>query len=143
MANLTQTSSQVGVGGSDTLVSDAPMQAGESITEGQPVYLKASDNKWYRTNAVTSAETAGSGPRRVRIALTPAATNEYFMAAIQGPVKVGATTTVGTVMYGVSATTGAICPIGDLVSTNRVMLLGVSTVSGIIDLNPRYTGILL
>lgn len=139
MANLTQTAANVAVGSVNTKITEVPLQAGEALTQGQPAYYKASDRKWYRGDANTSAETAGSN-RPVVIVLTPAATNGHFVGAQSGLVNLGATLAVGT-PYVISATTGAICPYADLVTGDYVTFLGVATTTSLIDFKPEYTGV--
>lgn len=136
MANLSQTAANVAIGSQITRT--RVVQAGENLTQGQPVYLKASDGKYYRADANASAEAA----KAVGIALTPASTNGY--AVIQegsgGSVNLGATLTVGET-YVVSATAGAIAPIADLTTGDYPCILGVATTTALIQTLFAYTGV--
>lgn len=136
MANISQTAANVAVGASTTSI--GIFQAGEALTQGQPAYKKASDQKWYRAGA-TTAEKAGSVTRPV-IVLTPVATNGYFVGAKSGAVNLGATLTVGT-RYAISATDGAIAPEADITSTQYVTSLGVASTAALLALDPQVTGI--
>jgi len=110
MANLSQTAANVAIGSVSTRV--RVVQAGESITQGMPVYRLSSDSKYYQSDANASAAASDCDG----IALTPAATDGYFVIVEPGvgaKVNLGATLTVGQT-YTVSATKGAICPIADL-----------------------------
>jgi hypothetical protein len=133
MANLSQTAANVKAGSAATRTQ--LVQAGEAITQGQPCYL-ASDNKYYQCDAndtATKAQTKG-------IALTGAATDGYFLIAIDGLVDVGATLAVGMV-YVVSATKGAICPYADLTTGDFVTILGVATTTALLDLDINISGV--
>lgn len=131
MADISQTAANVGLTDQTT----QPIQkgeAGEAITQGQPVYLNTSDNKYYRcdSDASTSAVAAG-------IALTPAATGEQFVFALPGAeVDLGGTLTLGET-YAVSTNVGAIAPVGDLTTGDYVTTLGTanSTSSMVVKIN--------
>lgn len=134
MANLTQTAANVGHSGSG--VQTRTVQAGESITQGMPVYLKSSDSKYWKADANASSDTAAA----VGIALTPADADGYFTMATSGPVDLGATLTVGET-YVVSATAGAIAPIGDLTTGDYPTHLGVATAADKLVLNIYASGV--
>lgn len=131
MANISQTAANVALG-----VSSAPqetVQYGESVTQGQPVY-QHTDGKYYRCDANDGAAKANCKG----IALTPGSTNGYgnimkpSAVAGRSVINLGATLTVGEV-YVVSATVGAIAPIGDLTSGQYVTVLGVATTTALLD----------
>lgn len=135
MPNLSQTAANVSL----TSVSGSRIEkgiAGESLTQGQPVYLLASDNRHYQCDAdITAVEAACVG-----IVLTPAGDEEEFVIVKSGStIDLGATLTVGET-YVVSATKGAICPIGDLGSGSFPTILGVATTSGKLPLNIVASG---
>lgn len=131
MANLSQTAANVAVGSSTTTV--ALVQAGESVTQGMPVYF-ATDGKYYQSDANASATTADVDG----IAISPASTDGYFMIAKPSTtpnrslVNLGATLTVGET-YVVSATKGAIAPIGDLTNGDYPVILGVAKTAALLD----------
>jgi hypothetical protein len=134
MADLSQTPANVKVmaGSARVLIS----QAGEAITQGQPVYL-ATDNKWYRCDANDGAIKANCDG----IALTSAATSGFFVRALPGSdVDVGATLVIGET-YIVSVNVGAIAPIGDLASASYVTPLGVAVGATTLRFNPKPSGI--
>lgn len=135
MADLTQTAANVAINTDSTDVS--VVQAGESVTQGMPVYLKASDGKYYQCDADASEDTAEAKG----IALTPASADGYFvMAGPDGGVNLGATLTVGET-YVISATKGAIAPVGDLITGDYVTQLGIATTASNLKLNINISGV--
>ena len=135
MADLSQTAANVGVSGSTGSISI--VQAGEAITQGQPVFLNAGDSKYYQCDADLSSTAAGA----LGIAMTPAASDGYFIIATSGvTVDLGATLTVGET-YVCSATKGGVAPIGDLGSGDYVTSLGVASAADAILLDINASGI--
>lgn len=132
MADLSQTAANVKLKSDSTLRIG---QAGESLTQGQPIYINT--GKWYRCDANdTAAKAVCAG-----IVMTPAATDGYFAYAPPGTsVDLGATLTVGET-YVVSATVGAIAPIGDLASASYVTTLGIATTTSTLVFNPQVSGV--
>lgn len=107
---------------------------GESVTQGQPVYL--SSGKYYKADANASATAAAA----VGIALTPGGTDEFGIIATGGTIDVGGTLAVGRV-YVVSATAGGIAPSADLSTGHYVTTLGVATASNRLLLNVKVSGV--
>jgi hypothetical protein len=136
MAALSQTAANVGIGSSGTRV--RVVQAGENITQGQPVYLNSSDSKHYRTDSNASAASA----KAVGIAMSPASTNGFFIMqeGAGGLVNLGATLAVGET-YCVGATAGQINPIGDLTTGDYPCILGTATTTALIQTLYSYTGV--
>jgi hypothetical protein len=133
MADLSQTAASVKL--KAQTVTSQMGQAGEAITQGMPVYLKAADSKYYKADADTLAESTAVG-----IALTPAATSGYFYFATSGDIDVGATLTVGLYYY-VSTNAGAIAPIGDLSTGDFPTILGGAVDSSTLRLDINSLGI--
>lgn len=133
MADISQTAANVAAGSSTTRVQ--LVQAGEAITQGQPVYL-ASDGKYYQTDANDTAVKA----QAKGVAVSPASTDGYFLMAVDGLINLGATLAVGQV-YVVSATKGAIAPYGDLTTNDYVTILGVATTTALLDINILISGV--
>ena len=132
MADLSQTAANVGLT-STSGATVSVVQAGEAITQGQPLYL--SSGKYYKADAdAGSAEAAA-----VAIALTPATTDEYLVVITAGRVDLGATLTVGET-YVVSGTAGAVAPIGDLATGDYVTHLGVAKAADALEINFNATG---
>lgn len=126
MADLTITAASV------KLKNTGPFSAGtagESIAQGEPVYL--SSGLAYRCdNNDTAAKAVAVG-----IALLPASTGQTFLYAKNGAeIDLGATLTVAET-YIVSANVGKIAPIGDLASTNYLTILGVAKASSTLLVN--------
>jgi hypothetical protein len=135
MAALSQTPANVGIGSSGTRVK--VVQAGESITQGQPVYL-STNSKHYRADANASAASA----KAVGIAMTAAATDGFFVMQ-EGPggnVNLGATLSVGET-YCVGASAGQVVPIGDLTTGDYPCILGTAISTSLIQTLYSYTGI--
>ena len=109
---------------------------GESVTQGQAVYLKASDSKWWRADS-NAAESAGSGG--IGIALTKGAADDKGLIITEGYMNLGATLVAGQ-PYFVSSGAGGICPAADLSSTEYTTYLGAATSASIINLKPHASG---
>lgn len=133
MADLSQTAANVACGGSDAEID--LVQAGEAITQGMPVYLKAADLKYYKTDAdgLATADCVG-------IALTPAALNGYFVIQTDGDINLGATLTVGLEYY-CSTNFGGICAIGDLTTGDYPTRLGVAITSSVLRMGIFAAGV--
>ena len=96
--------------------------AGESLTAGQCVYLKASDGKLWKAQADgTAAEAAAVG-----ITLHAAGANQPVAYATAGTMNIGGTTAKLTT-YVVSAAAGGIAPMADLTSGQYITELGYAT----------------
>ena len=133
MADLSITAANVKAGSSATRVQ--LVQAGETVTQGQPAY-PASDGKYYQTDA---NDTAIKAQAKV-IAITPASTDGYFLLTVDGLVNLGATLAVGQV-YVCSATKGGIAPYADLTTNDFVTILGVATTTALLDINLLVSGV--
>lgn len=95
--------------------------AGETITAGMSLYLGA-DNKIYKAQCDGTANQAAC----IGIALTGSSLDQPITYLSSGGINLGATLTVGET-YVVGTAFGGINPIGDLVSTNYVTILGIAT----------------
>ena len=132
MANLSQTAANVRIRSSGPIGVGV---CGETLTQGQPVYESA--GKWLRAGAATTAAIANAQ----RIVIVGGTLDTPCILASPGcEVDLGATLTVGET-YAVSATVGAICPISDLVSTNRVTILGVASAANSLKFRPVASGV--
>lgn len=96
--------------------------AGEAITRGQAVYLKASDSKWWKSQHDGTAAEAGV----VGVALQDAGAGQPLRVQTGGSLAFGAILTVGEI-YCVSATAGGICPYSDVGNSDYVCLIGVAS----------------
>jgi len=128
MADLTQTRAEV------SLESPGPIGAGiggEAFDQGQPIYF--SEGKWYLSDANDTAAKAEAEA----ISLAPCkGDGRYFAYARPGAdIDLGATLDPGEV-YVVSATAGAICPVGDLLPGEYVKVLGTARTDSILAFNP-------
>ena len=132
MADITVTAANV------KQVSGVPQTytAGETITQGQPVYLDT--NSKVQPGVCTAAATATV----VGIALTGASADQPCIVLTSGEVNIGGTVVVGT-SYVLSATNtnGKICPWSDLVSTNKVSFIGYGKTATNIALDIQNTGL--
>ena len=94
---------------------------GGTVTQGTPVYLDATDNKWKAAQNDTAVH-AGSGG--LGIAMSSWADGQPASVLVGGDWTVGATLTVGET-YIVSNNAGKIAPVADI-STHFVSILGVA-----------------
>jgi len=132
MADLSQTAASVKL-----VVGQAVAlgTAGETLTQGQPVYELA--GKWMRCDANDGLAKANCSG----IVLTPAVTNDRVVVAkANSEINLGATLVVGET-YVVSTTVGAIAPIADLTTGHYVTILGTAKTAAILQFNPKPTGV--
>lgn len=121
MSALTLTAAQV------LLVSGPTKEVvfGATITQGQGVYFDAATGKWKLAQCDgTPAEAGADG---YGIALSAGSDGQRGVVALPGAkvtLGAGAAPAAGTV-YAIGATAGAINPVADLASTNKVTVLGV------------------
>lgn len=111
--------------------------AGETITAGQALYVKATDGRLWKAQADGTTEEATVAG----VALNGASVGQPVQYASGGDITIGATT-AKTTTYVLSAAAGGICPQADLVSTNKIVRIGHAkdTVGGfIVDI--KHTGI--
>jgi len=103
--------------------------AGETVTAGQVVYLKAADDKFWLADANAEASADAKG-----IALHAALAGQPLKIQTDGPFTIGATAamTVGEA-YFLSETAGGICPRADVTSA-WVCYLGTATTAGVLKL---------
>ena len=135
MADLSSTAASVGLicdSGSERKV-----QVGEAVTQGQPLYLNATDGKHYQCDADDTAAKAEA----VGIALTPAGADGYtVMARYESTLNLGATLVVGET-YVLSGTKGGICPIGDLATGDWVTHLGIAITTAHLKMGIKISGV--
>lgn len=94
------------------------VRAGETITEGMPVYRLTTDNEHYKCDADNDASSEFAG-----VALTNAVDGRDMLIAPPGAViNVGATLTAGTI-YSLSTTAGGVAPETDLAAGDYVTIL--------------------
>lgn len=136
MANLSITATSVAKVSGTT---NRNYDAGATITAGQAVYLdtSVSPSLWKLSQCDGTALEATLGG----IALHGASSGQP-LAVLEtgGVITIGATVEVGTI-YVASATAGSICPWADLVSTNKVSIIGYANTSGQLTLNVLNTGV--
>lgn len=137
MADLSITAANVAVSASARVNNTA--NAGETITAGMSVYLKAADGRWWKAQCDGVIAESGSGVLR-GIALHGSLAGQPLAVMEAGDIVIGATVTVGTEYY-VSATAGGICPVADLASTNYLTIVGYAITTTVIRLLMTATGI--
>lgn len=110
--------------------------AGETITAGNSLYIKAADGKLWKAQCDGTAEEATC----VGVAMNGGAVNQPVAYVADGSVNIGATTSKATT-YVVSATAGGIAPQADLIATNRISYVGYATdTTGTLIVMRRLTG---
>lgn len=113
--------------------------AGETITAGMSVY-QAANGRWMKAKCGGTSIEAGVGTL-IGIAVVGSLNNQPITVQIGGQVNVGATLTVG-VIYCISATYGGLAPIADMVSTNKLTLMGLAVSASALDMSyARQTGV--
>lgn len=109
--------------------------AGETITAGEWVYLKASDSKLWLADVDALATAAVVG-----MALNDAAAGQPVEYATGGDVDVGsAEVTQGTIY--VLSDSGAMAPAADLASNDYVTVLGIGKDGNTLTLSIKATGV--
>lgn len=132
MADLVQTAANVRLRSATTPRLDT---AGETITAGQPI--RRVNNVMMRSGAGSTAAVAEADG----IALIGASEGDPVIWAPPGSsVDLGATLAIGET-YVVSATLGAIAPIGDLTTGDHVTILGVGAAANSLLLRPHASGV--
>lgn len=130
-SDLSITAANVKRGGAACKIRD--VQFGETVTNGQLVYL--SSGKYYLVDNDLDAKDEIAG-----VVISANSADGYGVIAYEGPVAIGATTTVG-LNYMASSTAGGICPDADIASGDYISSLGHSTSSGVIWLSIKNYGI--
>lgn len=110
--------------------------AGETITAGMAVYLKASDSRLWKAVATSAAAADAKG-----IALHAALAGQPLKYQKGGPMNIGATTDKTTTYMVSAANAGGVAPQADLASTNKITRLGYATATdGSFVVDIRATG---
>jgi hypothetical protein len=135
MADLSITAANVKIKSATTRTKI--VQFGETMTAGQPAYLKSTDLKYWKADANASAAAAAA----LGVVLVGAAGDAYGVIVDSGAMDLGATLTVG-VPYIVSTTAGGIAPASDFAGYTGSFLthLGYATSTSSIDIRPFVTG---
>lgn len=129
MADVSITAANVGLRGGSASVIDV-VQYGDTITQGQAVYLDETAGTYKKTDADALATAAAVG-----IALTPGISGGIGVIAKNGArVAIGATVLSGR-LYGISSSAGAIAPIGDLGAGKFETIIGRAVSTSEIELN--------
>jgi len=111
--------------------------AGETITAGMPVYLKASDNLLYKADADGSGTTTVIG-----ISLHAALANQPLEYLTGGSLTFNAVLTAGTI-YTASDTAGGIRPAVDNNSGDTISILGVASSTTVLVVKIHNSGCVL
>lgn len=109
--------------------------AGETLLQGQVLYLKASDSRYWKAHCETSAATANA----VGICLTGAAAGQPVRLMTSGTITIGATVAVGKPYY--LSTAGLIAPVDDLATADFVTHLGIATSTTKIAVRIQVSGV--
>lgn len=115
--------------------------AGEALEAGQVLYLKASDNRWYKADCTTLEKSGNNSSQNLRIALADAGTAQPIVFAEPGSlITVGSVLTKG-LWYVLSATAGKIADHGDLTTGQFSVNMGYAPTASTFFFNPQTTGI--
>jgi hypothetical protein len=110
------------------------IQLGETVTPGQPVYLKVSDQQYYLADNDVDEESATVAG----IMITGGVDNGYGVMCYAGEMDLGATLDPGD-QYLLSSTAGGICEQDDPGSSDWITSLGVSVATGKFIVNIKTT----
>lgn len=136
MANLTITAANVLAGAGSTTTTGS---SGATATAGQPVYFDAA-TKSYKLADCNSATAAVRSA--VAITLNGASPGQPLMVLTGGDITIGATLVPGTTYY-LSATPGAICPVGDLTTGDYPLILGIAKSATVLAVDIVESGVAL
>jgi len=128
MADYTITPANVRPNGKTTLLEQ--VQFGEIVDEGEAVYKKTSDGKYWLCDADLSVDASICKG----IAVIGGAADAWGYIAKNGPITFGGTGTQGAVVI-VSDTAGGLKPIGDLTAGDYITIVGVLTTTTELDLS--------
>lgn len=107
--------------------------AGEALTAGQALYLKAADHKWYKADC-------NSATAEVRVAkafaITGSAAGQPVVVQTSGQITIGATMTAGVVYY-LSGTAGGIRPVADNTTGDYPQVLGMALSTTVLSIDMR------
>jgi len=132
MSDITITAANVAKATDSTTITGT---AGGTITAGQSVYLDTSDSRY----KLSDANASGTG-RCDGIALHGASSGQPLTVLTSGNITIGGTVAVGTI-YCVSAGTGGICPIADLLSGEYIAKIGIGVTAAIISVKIHNSGV--
>lgn len=133
-ADLTITAASVKIIDENSTV--RKVRFGETVTQGQAVYAKDADGRWWKADAdsATEEETEAAG-----IVLTPGGAGEYGYVVTEGLLNIGASLTVGEI-YVLSDTAGGVRPEADNGSGDTVVIIGVAKTSSQLWVKPFASG---
>lgn len=113
--------------------------AGIAITAGQVVHISPSTGRYI----LSDADAAGIGDvTEFAIALNGAANGQPLQVAALGDVTLGGGMAAGTAYY-VSPNPGGIAPLADILTDDRVILLGLAKSTTVLALAPIISGVTL
>ncbi len=113
--------------------------AGATITAGQTVYKAAATGLFQLAD-----NNSGTPEAQITygIALHGSLSGQPLTVQKGGPITIGATMVAGTAYYQ-STNAGGICPVADVVTTDRVVNLGFATSTTVLNLRITDTGVTL
>ncbi len=137
MADLSQTASAV--------LQDANAQtrvctAGESVTAGDALYLKSSDNKVYLADSNSGSDAAAEIRTFFGYALDTAGAGQPVVVQLTGDINIGATLGVA-LAYILSSNPGKTAPIADLPSGGTLDIIGYGITTSILRLTGINSGV--
>lgn len=135
MANPTVTPADVLPSASGTPVR---VTWGATVTQGAIVYKDPATNTWKLAQCDGTAIEAGSSG--IGIALTGGSSGQTGLITTRDAAIDPGFTATKAVIYVVSATAGAPGLHSDLVSTNRLTILGIGTTATLLNFDPIVTG---
>jgi hypothetical protein len=131
MADITFTAANI-IPSSDAVYLYDPAVAGETLVAGDPVYLKAADSRYWKTDADASATSKVAG-----FAAGGAAAGQQFKLVISDSAMACGAVFVQGGVYTLSATAGKICPVADTIAAaaQYVLVVGVAQTTSTLKFN--------
>lgn len=136
MADITITAANV-VAGSDAVIRRG--QSGATITAGQAVAVDASTGSFILADNNSATATVRQA---VGIALNGASSGQPLAVLTGGSITIGGTMTAGVAYY-LGDTPGGICPVADVGSGEYSCLIGLSSSTTVLKVQPLYSGVSL
>jgi hypothetical protein len=112
--------------------------SGEAISAGMPVYLKASDGKYWKADANLSAAAATVVGLNVS---TVSAADVAVTIVLSGIVNLGATLTVGGIYCNGAGVAGDVCLVVDQTTGWYVGIIGVASTAALLNLLIHNSGV--
>ncbi len=120
--------------------------SGETFTAGTFVYLKQSDNRWYKADCTTLEKSGSRSSNRIRLALNDslAAGQPVTLLEPGNQVTIGSAIVTRGVFFYLSPTSGKMCTVfADLSSGHESLIVAYAVSTDAIVFNPIFSGVVV